>query len=72
MGKPIGKIMGFTDCSIEEQDIINNNIQIHDIFLSSSEGQVVLETSAHAAGEYELTVNGIKDASVNKKVKETP
>jgi len=45
---------------------INNNIQIHDIFLSSSEGQVVLETSPHAAGEYELTVNGIKDCSVNK------
>ncbi len=45
---------------------INNNIQIHNIFLSSSEGQVVLETSPHAAGEYELTVNGIKDASMNK------
>ncbi|MFH1943768.1 MAG: fibronectin type III domain-containing protein, partial [bacterium] len=46
--------------------VINNNIEVKNAYLISSGNRVVLETSAHAAGEYILTVNGIKDASTSK------
>jgi len=44
---------------------INNNIEIKDVFLASTD-QVILGTSPHSAGEYILTVNGIQDASESK------
>ncbi|MBN2103835.1 Ig-like domain-containing protein [bacterium] len=43
---------------------INNDITVKSVFLSS-EGDVMLETTEHAAGEYTLTVNGVRDASNN-------
>ena len=54
--------------SAENKDnyIINNNIAINDVFLASTDKRVILETSPHAAGEYIVTVNGIKDASVSQ------
>ncbi len=48
--------------------VINNNIDIKDVYSLSPTGQVFIETSEHAAGEYTLTVNGIKDASLNKNI----
>ncbi|MCD6115711.1 Ig-like domain-containing protein [bacterium] len=42
---------------------INPGIQVTGAYLTSSDKQVVLETSEHAAGEYTLTVNGVRDAS---------
>ena len=46
--------------------VINNNIEVKDVFLTSTAGRVIIETSQHAAGDYILTVNGVKDASVFK------
>ena len=43
---------------------LNNGITIKSVFLSS-EGNVMLETTEHTAGEYTLTVNGVRDASNN-------
>jgi hypothetical protein len=43
---------------------INNGITVKSVFVSH-EGDVILETSEHAAGEYILTLNGIQDASNN-------
>ncbi|MBN1781603.1 Ig-like domain-containing protein [bacterium] len=43
---------------------INNGIEIKTV-LVNIDGNVALETSEHVAGEYTLTVNGIKDPSNN-------
>jgi len=43
--------------------MINPGIQVTGAYLTSSNKQVVLETTEHAAGEYTLTVNGVRDAS---------
>ncbi len=48
--------------------VINNNIDINHVYILSPDGQVFIETSGHAAGEYTLTVNEIKDASSNKNI----
>ncbi len=45
---------------------INKNIRILDVYPIPSEGKVTLETTPHAAGDYILTVNGIRDASTFK------
>ncbi|MBN2030874.1 Ig-like domain-containing protein [bacterium] len=46
--------------------VINNNIDIEHVYSLPPIGQVFIETGEHAAGEYILTVNEIKDASLNK------
>ena len=44
---------------------INPGVQVKGVYLTASDRQVIIETSEHAAGEYTLTVNGVKDASAN-------
>lgn len=44
--------------------IINNNIEVEQVYASGSD-RVILQTSSHAAGDYTLTVNNLKDASTN-------
>ncbi len=54
--------------SVEDKThyIINNNIDIKNIYSAALVGHVFIETSNHTAGEYVLTVNEIKDGSENK------
>lgn len=46
--------------------VVNNNIEVKSAFMASEEGQIVLETSSHSAGNFILTINGVKDASSSK------
>ena len=48
--------------------VIDNNITIETAFMNTSDRQVILQTTKHAAGEYILTVNGVKDASTANNV----
>lgn len=45
---------------------ISNNVTVSAASLTFSDNEVILETSAQAAGEYTVTVNGIKDASAQQ------
>ena len=45
---------------------INPGVDIRGVYLTESEKVVVLETTEHAAGQYNLTVNGIADASSSR------
>jgi len=51
---------------IKTNYVINNNIDVKNVFLSDTKNEVIIETSLHEAGNYILTVRGIRDASVNK------
>jgi hypothetical protein len=42
---------------------VNNSVQVQDVFFSGSTDEVIVQTSPHGAGNYTLTVNGVKDAS---------
>lgn len=53
-----------TSASQKGNYIVNNGITVKSVFVSN-EGDVMLETSAHEAGNYTLTVNGVCDASGN-------
>jgi len=45
--------------------LINKNIEIQDVYFTAN-NQVILETSTHAAGEYIITINSVKDDSPAK------
>ena len=53
-----------TSASVKANYTINNGISVKSVFINA-EGDVMLETTEHAAGEYTLTVNNIKDATGN-------
>jgi len=55
--------LDLTSAQTKKNYVINNNINVTNAFLASSDGQVILETTKHSAGEYVLTVHGIEDAS---------
>jgi hypothetical protein len=42
---------------------INNSVEVKSAYLTLNNKEVVLGTSAHSAGSYTLTVNGVTDAS---------
>ena len=43
--------------------LISGNVQVYTASLTYSGSEVILETSPQSAGEYTLTLNGVKDAS---------
>lgn len=45
---------------------INNGIQVQSAILTASQNMVILITSEHVAGDYQLTVNGVCDGSASK------
>ena len=44
---------------------INNNIEVDNVFQTTADNEVIIETTNHAPGPYTLTVSNITDASDN-------
>ncbi|NQT26838.1 Ig-like domain-containing protein, partial [candidate division KSB1 bacterium] len=45
---------------------VNNNIEIENIFQTTAEDEVIIETTNHAPGTFTLTISNVRDASENQ------